>query len=156
MEHFLSAEDIAALPERRHQHQFNSNAIRQTRSIGDLLGLQRLGVHMVRLEPGHDSTTYHYHEADEEFIFILEGRGIAHIGNEEREVGPGDFMAFTAPSAAHALRNPDDSTQDLVYLMGGERNLPDIVHYPELDRVMHKPTTGERTWATRSTLNPVP
>ena len=97
MKHFLSAADIKALAERRHQHQFNSNAVRMTRSIGAELGLERLGVHIVRLESGRDSTTHHYHDADEEFIYVLEGSGIARIGDEERAVGPGDFMAFTHP-----------------------------------------------------------
>ena len=56
MQHFLSADEIAALPEARHQHQFNANAVRLTRSIGAALGLTRIGVHIVRLTPGRDST----------------------------------------------------------------------------------------------------
>ena len=79
----LRAETIAATPERRDVHQFNENAVRMTRSLAEPLGLQRLGVHIVRLESGRDSTTFHFHEADEEFIYILEGRGIARIGAHE-------------------------------------------------------------------------
>ena len=33
-------------------------------------------------------------------------RGIAEIGDETFEVGPGDAMLFTAPSVGHHLRNP--------------------------------------------------
>ena len=124
----LRAETIAATPERRHVHQFNENAVRMTRSLAEPLGLQRLGVHLVRLESGRDSTTFHFHEADEEFIYILEGRGVARIGEHETEVGAGDFMAFTAPSPAHALHNPFE--EDLVYLVGGENNPVDVVRYP--------------------------
>ncbi len=71
MDHYLSADDIAAMPDRKHQHQFNTNAIRLTRALGDHLGLERLGVSLVRLEQGRDSTQHHYHEADEEFIYII-------------------------------------------------------------------------------------
>ena len=56
--------------------------MRHTRSLGDQLGLTDLGVHLVRVEPGHDSTQFHFHHQDEEFLYILEGSGIAEIGDE--------------------------------------------------------------------------
>lgn len=124
----LDAAAIAALPERRNVHQFNANGVRHTRDLGGPLGLQRLGIHLVRLEPGRDSTTFHFHEADEEFVYVLSGRGIAEIGEHSIEVNGGDFMAFPAPSPGHMLRNPFED--DLVYLMGGERNAVDVVRYP--------------------------
>ncbi|HSG89771.1 MAG TPA: cupin domain-containing protein [Pseudomonadales bacterium] len=132
----LSAAQIDALPERRHVHQFNANAVRMTRSIGDVLGLERLGVHVVRLEPGRDSTTFHFHEQDEEFLYVLSGQGRAEIGDAVHAVGPGDFMAFGAGSPAHMLRN--DGDEDLVYLMAGERNALDVVHYPRDGRTLFK------------------
>lgn len=132
----LDAATLAALPERRHVHQFNANAVRHTRSPGDLLGLERIGLHLVRLEPGRDSTTFHFHEQDEEFLLVLEGRGIAEIGDAVAEVGPGDLMAFPAGSPGHLLRNPFE--HDLVYLMGGERNALDVVRYPRDGRSLFK------------------
>lgn len=142
--HLLRAADIAALDERRHEHQFNANAVRLTRTLGLATGLARIGVHLVRLEPGRDSTQHHYHDADEEFLYVLAGRGIAHIGEQRYEVGPGDFMGFPAPSPAHSLSNPYD--EDLLYLMGGERNVVDAVHYPRIRRTMLKGPDG-RQWA---------
>ncbi len=141
--HLLRAAEIEALAERSHRHQFNDNAVRLTRTLGEPTGLERIGVHLVRLEPGRDSTQHHYHDADEEFLFVLAGRGVAHIGDDRFEVGPGDFMGFPAPSPAHSLSNPYD--QDLVYLMGGERNPVDAVHYPRIARTMLK-TYGRRRW----------
>ena len=143
------------MPERRHQHQFNANAVRLTRSIGAALGLERIGVHIVRLTPGRDSTTHHYHDADEEFIYVLSGNGVARIGSEERTIGPGDFMAFPAPSAAHSLRNPAQHETDLVYLVGGENRYPDVVHYPDDNKVMIKQAPGVRSWAPADGFEPV-
>jgi uncharacterized cupin superfamily protein len=143
MKHLISASAIQRLQEVHHQHQFNDNAIRLTRTLGTRVGLNRIGIHLVRLQPGRDSTQQHYHDADEEFIYILSGRGLAHIGNERHEVGPGDFMGFPAPSPAHGLENPFD--EDLVYLMGGERNVVDAVHYPLIRRTMLK-SYGRRQW----------
>ncbi|WP_299486118.1 cupin domain-containing protein [Acaryochloris sp. IP29b_bin.137] len=128
----VSASTIQESPEQCFQHPLNSNAVRYTKSIGDWVGLERLGIHLVRVEPGRDTTQFHYHHQEEEFIYILSGRGIAAIGEAEDEVGPGDFMGFTAPSQPHSLSNPFD--QDLVYLMGGERRSVDICDYPKLQQ----------------------
>ena len=148
----LKARDIAAMTPTRRRHQFNANAVRLTRALSAAAGMQCIGVHLVRLEPGRESTQFHYHDADEEFLYVLEGRGIAELGEEEVEVGPGDFMGFTAPSKPHALRNPFDS--DLVYLMGGERNANDVVHYPRIRRSMMK-SAGRRIWADWNDLHEV-
>lgn len=125
--HLVKASTIQESPEQRFQHPLNA---RHTKSIGDWVGLERLGVHLVRVEPGRDTTQFHYHHQEEEFIYILSGKGIAEIGNASYEFGPGDFMRFTAPSQPHSLSNPFD--QDLVYLMGGERRSVDICDYPKL------------------------
>jgi uncharacterized cupin superfamily protein len=138
-----TAKEIAQRPEVRRQHQFNENAVRMTRTLSDAAGLERIGIHLVRIESGRDSTQFHFHDADEEFIYILSGRGIAEIGDERFEVGPGDFMGFTAPSPAHNLHNPFG--EDLVYLVGGERNPNDVVHYPRIRRTMIK-GPGPRRW----------
>ena len=141
--HLLRRTDIEALPERRHVHQFNPNAVRMTRSISELLGLTRVGVHLIRLEPGRDSTQFHSHDRDEEFVYVLSGRGVADIGDARHEVGPGDFMAFPERSAPHSLSNP--FAEDLVYLVGGERNPLDVVHYPRIARSMIK-SDGRKRW----------
>ena len=151
--HLVRASDTAAAPERRHQHQFNANAIRMTRTLGIAAGLERLGVHLVRLPPGRESTEHHYHDADEEFLYVLSGRGIARIGDDSFDIGPGDFMGFPAPSPAHSLENPFD--EDLVYLMGGERNAVDAVHYPRIRRTMMK-AHGRRRWASWEALTELP
>jgi uncharacterized cupin superfamily protein len=139
----LSRAVIDSLDEIEHRHQFNSNAIRLTRTLGVPAGLKRIGVHLVRLGTGRDSTQFHYHDSDEEFVYILSGRGIAEIGEQRFEVAAGDFMGFPAPSPGHSLNNPHP--EDLVYLMGGERNQADVVHYPKIRRTMIK-SHGQRRY----------
>ena len=146
----LTAREIAALAERAHRHQFNDQAVRMTRTLGQPVGLEHLGVHLVRLEPGFDSTQFHYHDADEEFVLILAGRGKAYIGGDTFAVGPGDFMGFPAPSPGHGLHN--DSAEDLLYLVGGETNPSDVVHYPWIERTMIK-SHGRRSWVDWSDLH---
>lgn len=132
----LSAEAIAALPEATFVHPLNPRAIRHGRSLGDAVGFEHIGVHLVRVEPGHDSTQYHVHQAEEEFIYILSGRGLAEIGDETIEVGPGDFMGFAAGGLAHSLSNP--FTEDLVYLVGGMRLEFDICDYPKVNTRLYR------------------
>ena len=124
----LSREAIAAMQERTHQHAFNPNGVRHTRSLGDACGMRQLGVHLVRLEPGRESTEYHTHAHDEEWIYILSGCGVAEIGGVRSEVRAGDFMGFGAASAPHTMSN--ESREDLVYLVGGTRHTYDVVDYP--------------------------
>lgn len=138
----LTAKTISETVEVKHVHQFNKNAIRHTRSIGDILGLEHLGVHLVRVEPGNDTTEFHSHHQDEEFVYILEGQGTAEIGDELVEVQAGDFMAFTQNSLPHCMRNASD--KDLVYLMGGTRSEIDVCDYPTLNRRMYR-ENGKKT-----------
>ena len=151
--HLLRRSAIEAMPETATQHQFNDNAIRHSRSLASNTGMQRIGIHLVRIEPGQDSTTHHYHDADEEFIYILSGRGRARIGDEEFEVAAGDFMGFPAPSPPHSMHNP--YAEDLTYLMGGERWATDVVHYPDLKRSLIK-SGGKRTWAAWEDMQELP
>ncbi|HHP7245101.1 MAG TPA: cupin domain-containing protein [Elainellaceae cyanobacterium] len=148
----LRSPDIQAMPEVVNQHTLNPNAIRHTRSLGDAVGLSRIGIHLVRVEPGHETTQFHFHHCEEEFLYILSGRGIASIGDTEIEVSTGDFMGFTAPSIPHSLRNPFD--QDLVYLMGGERKSFDVCDYPRLRKRLVR-LEGDRTivdWENLETI----
>jgi uncharacterized cupin superfamily protein len=104
------------------------------------LGLKRTGVNIARIPPGKESFVYHSHHHEEEWLYILSGRGVGEIDGEEFEVGPGDFMAFPAPSVPHHLKNPFD--QELVYLMGGENREFDIADFPRLGKRIVK--SGEK------------
>ncbi len=148
----LKVDEIDDLSEVAHIHQFNDQAVRQTRSLGDLVGLEHVGIHLVRIEPGYESTQFHYHHQDEEFIYVLSGRGIAEIGDEEFEIGPGDFMGFGRNSSPHAMRNPFDT--DLSYLIGGSRSKVDICDHPRLKRRMYR-VDGKKTYVDLNDLHSV-
>jgi uncharacterized cupin superfamily protein len=108
----LTAAELAAAPQVHVRHPFNPNSEVHLRSLGRPVGLKRLSLSLARVPPGRESFIYHAHERDEEFVYILSGRGRAEIGDETIEVGPGDFMGFPTPSVGHHLINPYD--EDLV------------------------------------------
>jgi uncharacterized cupin superfamily protein len=128
----IRAAQAAELPEFPFRHPLNPQSEIYMRSLSALSGLQRIGLNIGRVPPGRESFVYHYHHYEEEFIYIISGRGLADIGDETHEVGPGDVMLFTAPSVGHHLRNPFDT--DLVYLMGGENRELEIGEFPRLKK----------------------
>lgn len=128
----LRADQIAEAKEHRVQHPLNARSEIHIRSLSDAVGMSRVGVHVSRVPPGRDSFEYHTHHYEEEFLYILAGRGMADIDGSEVEVGPGDFLGFSVPSVGHNLRNPFD--EDLVYLMGGNRLEFEIADFPRLGK----------------------
>lgn len=115
----IRGDEVRKLQEPTISHPFNPNSELCGVSLSDQVGMQRVGFHLVRIPPGEKSFIYHSRQFEEEFIYVLSGRGIAEIDDEEFEVGVGDFMGFPTPSVAHHLRTTFN--EDLVYLMGGER-----------------------------------
>ena len=133
--HIFRAAEIQA-QEQSFSHPWNANSQITGTMLGRALGLQRIGVSLARIPAGKESFVYHLHHREEEWIYILSGRGITEIDGQEYEVGAGDFMAFPAPSVAHHLRNPFDEA--LVYLMGGENADVEIADFPKLGKRMFR------------------
>ncbi|MGP1386996.1 MAG: cupin domain-containing protein [Thainema sp.] len=124
----LKAADIEAIGEFEFHHPLNPNSEVYLRSLSRATGLNRIGVTLARIPPGKESFIYHAHSNEEEWIYILSGRGIAEIDEAEYEVAAGDFLGFGLPQKPHHLRNPFD--QELVYLVGGEQVKVDIGTFP--------------------------
>jgi uncharacterized cupin superfamily protein len=118
----------------RHSHPWNPRSEMNGVQLGRLAGLKRTGVNLARIAPGKESFVYHSHAREEEWLYILSGRGTAEIDGGEYEVGPGDFMGFPTPSVAHHLRNTGE--EDLVYLMGGETLDAEVATFPSLGKRM--------------------
>ncbi len=133
-ERFVVRSEEAAAQASRFSHPWNPNSELYGTRLSSLVGLSRVGVSRVRVPPAKESFVYHSHHREEEWIYVLSGRGVAEIDGEEFEVAAGDFMGFPAPQVAHHLRNPYD--EDLVYLVGGEALDVDIADFPRLGKRM--------------------
>jgi uncharacterized cupin superfamily protein len=84
-----------------------------------------------RVPAGRESFIAHVHLRDEEWLYVLSGRGVVEIGDEAHEVGPGDFVGFPAGGPAHTTRALPG--EDLACLMGGDawsRATLDVVDFP--------------------------
>ena len=137
--HLLRASEIEA-KSGTGSHPWNEKSEIHGFMLARATNLKRTGVSLARLAPGKESFLYHLHHCEEEWIYILSGRGVAEIDDEELEVGPGDFMGFPTPSVAHHLRNPFG--EDLVYLMGGENLDHEVADFPKLGKRMVRRANG--------------
>jgi len=117
---------------REHRHGERFQAFRKP--LSGPAGGRALGASLYRLPPGKSAFPRHAHLANEEAIFILEGAGRLRLGEDEREVQAGDYIALPVGAEhAHALVNAGEA--DLVYLCLSTMNEPNVVLYPESDKV---------------------
>lgn len=137
--YLLRAADIAARAQ-TFSHPWNPRSELTGYQLGKSTGLRRTGVNFARMAPGKESFVYHSHWTEEEWIYILEGRGVARIDGVEYEVGAGDFMAFPTPAVAHHLSNPFD--KELVYLMGGENHETEVADFPDQGKRVFRSKRG--------------
>lgn len=93
-------------------------------------GLMRMGVHVRAVEPGFAGTNRHFHTVEEEWSYILAGRGTVRIGPLRMPVEPGHFIAFPPGPRPHHFIAEGEET--LVFLEGGERRpSEDACWYPD-------------------------
>lgn len=132
----LTATEIAAMPGERKVHFLNPNAVRVNKSLGDAVGLSQIGVHMIYVEPGRDTTEYHIHHYEDECVYVLSGRGTAVIGDDRYPVGPGDFVGLPRHTVAHNIVN--DADEPLVCLVMGQRLTQDVADYPQQGKRLYR------------------
>ena len=108
--------------------------------LGDAAGLSQFGVNLVRLAPGAWSSQRHWHEAEDEFVYVLEGELVMVTDAGEESLGPGDCAGFRAGDPdGHHLQNRSD--REAVYLEVGARKPGEgMVGYPDID--LHVPAGG--------------
>lgn len=137
--YLIKAEEIEGMKQ-KFSHPWNPKSEIIGARLGVVAGLRRTGVNISTIPPGKESFVYHSHQFEEEWIYVLSGRGVAEIDGKDYEVEQGDFMGFPTPGVAHNMRN--DGEEDLVYLVGGESREYEIAEYPKLRKKMIR--TGEK------------
>ena len=120
---------------------------REKQRIGDAVGLTQFGVNITRIKAGAASALRHWHEQEDEFIYVLEGELVLQENDGETLLRPGDAAGFKAASGvAHCLINR--TQHDAVYLEVGTRAASERVHYPDVDFLMERDATGRRYFRT--------
>jgi uncharacterized cupin superfamily protein len=102
-------------------------------ALGEAAGLTQFGVNLQRLPAGSWSSQRHWHTAEDEFVWVLEGELMLVTDDGEELLRAGDCVGFKAGVAnGHHLQNR--SGADAVILAIGSRNeATDVVDYPDID-----------------------
>jgi uncharacterized cupin superfamily protein len=101
----------------------DTSRVRMTASLGDQLGLTKLGIHKSALAPHAVSSVEHFHDIDDEWFYVLRGSGTLLCAGEGEDtaVAAGDFVGFPAAARRpHAFRAGEEGME---YLCGGSRYL---------------------------------
>lgn len=102
--------------------------------LGDAAGLTQFGVNLLRLAPGDWSSQRHWHMAEDEFVWVVEGEVVLVTDRGEEVLRAGDCAGFKAGVAdGHHLQNR--SGRPALLLEVGTR-CPDEeeeVDYPDID-----------------------
>jgi uncharacterized cupin superfamily protein len=100
--------------------------------LGEAAGLTDFGVNLLRLPPGTWSSQRHWHTAEDEFVYVLEGEVVLVTDAGEETLRPGDCAGFKAGDEdGHHLQNR--SQADVVLLEVGSRKADDAGDYPDID-----------------------
>lgn len=93
-----------------------------------------IGCSLYELPPGKRSWPYHYHTANEEAIFVLEGQGTLRLAGETVGLEPTDYVALPASEeGAHRVVNDSDGV--LRYLAISTMRDPDVTVYPDTEKI---------------------
>lgn len=97
-------------------------------------GLTQFGAFVETLNAGATSSQRHWHENEDEFLYMLSGELVLVEDDGEHILRPGDAGTWKAGVAnGHHLHNRSDAPA--TYLMVGTRAEKDICHYPDIDLV---------------------
>jgi uncharacterized cupin superfamily protein len=113
---------------------------RHKTALGNAVGLSQFGVNLTRLDPGAASALRHWHENEDEFVYILEGECTLVEDGGETVLKAGDCAGWKAnvPNG-HCLVNR--TNRDMVYLEIGTRAPSERAHYPDGDLLFEREGT---------------
>ena len=113
--HWSTLEDA-----RGHIYRGDTEEMALAAPVGEKLGLTRIGINHMRLKPGQRTSYPHAESAEEEFVFVIEGRPDAWIDGHLHALEPGDSVALPAGTGiCHSFLN--NTAEEVRLLVVGEK-----------------------------------
>jgi uncharacterized cupin superfamily protein len=111
--------------------------------LGDAVGLDQFGVNLTTLKPGASSALRHWHEKEDELIYVVQGEVVLIEDGGETVLKPGDAAGFKAntPNGHHVVNR---TGSDAVYLEIGTRSKHETARYPDVDLMAVRDDNGMR------------
>ena len=106
---------------------------RRRAALGDAAGLSQFGVNLLTLPPGVWSSQRHWHSAEDEFVWVLDGEVVLVTDAGEEVLRAGDCAGFKAGVAdGHHLQNRSEHTAHVLEV-GSRHPDQDVTDYSDVD-----------------------
>jgi len=116
---------------------------RARKRLARAAGLTQFGVNICTLAPGAASSQRHWHENEDELVYVLSGEVVLCEDDGETVLKPGDAVAWKAGVAnGHCLINR--SARDAVIMEVGTRATAERAHYSDVDLAFERNEKGVR------------
>jgi uncharacterized cupin superfamily protein len=116
---------------------------RARKRLGRAAGLTQFGVNICTLKPGAASSQRHWHENEDELVYVLEGEVVLCEDGGETVLKAGDAAAWKAGVAnGHCIVNR--SAEDAVLMEVGTRAATEHAHYSDIDMKVVRDESGFR------------
>jgi len=116
---------------------------RERKRLGNAAGLDQFGVNLTTLKPGAASALRHWHQKEDELVYVLEGEVVLIEDEGETVLKPGDAAGFKANvKNGHHLVNR--SSRNALYLEIGTRSKYERAEYPDVDMLVVRDENGGR------------
>jgi uncharacterized cupin superfamily protein len=105
---------------------------RGRKKLGDAAGLTQFGINLLRLPPGVWSSQRHWHQEQDEFVYVLSGEVVLVTDAGEETLKAGECAGFKAGDKnGHHLQNRGRS--DALVLEVGSRTKSERGEYSDID-----------------------
>lgn len=114
---------------------------REKSVLGNLFDLTQFGVNLTTLPPGQWSALRHWHQNEDEFVFVISGELTLVNDVGEHQLSSGMCAGFPAgeENGHHIVNNSD---QPGSYIEIGTRAEAEHAEYPDVDMVADKDEVG--------------
>ena len=100
--------------------------------LGDVFGLSQFGINLLELAPGAWSSQRHWHERQDELVYVLEGDATVVTDEGETMLSAGMVAGFRAGSGnGHHIVNRSNAVVRLLEV--GTRTAEETAHYSDID-----------------------
>jgi len=111
--------------------------------LGRAAGLTQFGVNISTLRPGAASSLRHWHENEDELVYLLEGEAVLCEDSGETVLKAGEAAAWKAGvQNGHCLVNR--SSRDAVFIEIGTRAPEERAYYSDIDMMVVRDEAGMR------------